>query len=148
MTALQEQEFVVRKPWAMDAPDGLANGIPYAPPVKAAPRRRDRTAEGLAPKILARLPLAVAVIDAQARLSFWNEQAATLFCAPPLMAEERPGLAEVLARAGKFTQPQRDRIIAFTMAHVAVDDRIEPDGCLRLSLSRTWRIAIQIHGLG
>ena len=34
------------------------------------------------------------------------------------------------------------------MAHIEAGDRTEPDGCLRLSLGRGWRIAIEIHGLG
>jgi diguanylate cyclase (GGDEF)-like protein len=148
MTALQEQEFVVRESWAMDAPDGLAGGISYPPLAKTAPHRRDRIGDGLARRVLARLPLAVAVINADTVLSFWNEQASLLFGAPPLMAAERPTLAEMLARVGVMTQPQSDRIVAFAMAHVAAGDQTSPDGCLRLSLGRAWRIAIEIHGLG
>ena len=99
-------------------------------------------------EFLARLPLSVAVIDADANLSFWNEQASILFGCPPLMAAERPSLAEMLARIRNLTQPQRDRIVTFALAHIEAGDRAEPDGCLRLSLGRASHIAIQIHGLG
>jgi diguanylate cyclase (GGDEF)-like protein len=138
----------VREPWAMDAPDGLTGAIPRPMPAKTAPHRRDRIGDGLARRVLARLPLAVAVINADAALSFWNEQASLLFGAPPLMAAERPAFSEMLARVGAMTQPQRDRIIAFAMAHIMAGDRTGPDGCLRLSLGRAWRIAIEVHGLG
>lgn len=148
MTVLQEQEFVLRDPSSMAAPDGMTSRISRLPPAKTAAPRRDRVADGLARKVLARLPLAVAVVNADAVLSFWNEQASLLFGAPPLMAAERPTLAGMLERIGALTQPQRDRIIAFAMAHVAKGDRTEPDECLHLSLGRGWRIAIQIHGLG
>jgi diguanylate cyclase (GGDEF)-like protein len=138
---------MVRDSWTMDAPDGLAAGIPQLLPEKTGSPRRDRIGDGLARKVLARLPLAVAVVNADTILSFWNEQAGLLFGAPPLMAAERPTLTEVLARVGTLNQSQRNRIVAFTLAHVAKGDRTEPDGCLRMSLGRGWRIAIQIHGL-
>jgi diguanylate cyclase (GGDEF)-like protein len=64
------------------------------------------------------------------------------------MAAERPCLSDVLTRVSALTQSQCARIVAFTFAHVAKGDRTEPDGCLRLSLGRDWRLAIQIHGLG
>ena len=138
----------MQNPSGIEPPDEFARRIPHPQPVRAASRRRDRVGNGLARSILARLPLSVAVIDGNAVLSFWNEQAGVLFGSPPLMAAERPGLAEVLARVGNLTQPQRDRIVAFAIAHIAAGDRTEPDGCLRLSLGRGSRIAIQIHGLG
>ncbi len=53
----------------------------------------------------------------------------------------------MLARVRNFTQPQRDRIVTFALAHIEAGDRTEPDGCLRLSLGRASHIAIQIHGL-
>jgi diguanylate cyclase (GGDEF)-like protein len=153
MTALNQQEFAVRDPWAMDAPDGLAGGIPRPQPAISSARqsshhRRDRVGDGLARRALAHLPLAVAVINADTNLSFWNEHASRLFGAPPLMAAERPTLSEMLARVDNLTQPQRDRILAFALSHIEAGDRTEPDGCLRLSLGRTWRIVIEIHGLG
>jgi diguanylate cyclase (GGDEF)-like protein len=138
----------VREPWAMDAPDGLAGGIPASRAAKPVVRRRDRSADGLARRVLARLPLAVAVIDADGRLSLWNEQAATLFCAPPLMADDRPSLAAMLERVESLSQRQRDRLVDFALTHVTAGDQTEPDGCLRLSLGRSWRISVQIHGLG
>lgn len=116
-------------------------------PLRAS-NRRDRVGEGLARKVLAHLPLSVAVINANAVLSFWNEQASILFGWPPRMATEKPSLSEMLTRIRSFTQPQRDRIVTFALAHIEAGDRTEPDGCLRLSVGRASHIAIQIHGLG
>jgi diguanylate cyclase (GGDEF)-like protein len=148
MTTPEEQEFVVREPWAMDATDGMARGIQHKRPAKVVPHRRDRIGDGLARRVLAHLPLAVAVIDPDAVLLFWNEQASLLFGAAPLMAAERPTLGQMLGRIGTMTRSQRDRVVAFVAAHVAAGDRSGPDGCLRLSLGRAWRIAIEVHGLG
>lgn len=138
----------MREPSGTEPPDELAHGIRGPQRVKVVSRRRDRVGNALARIVLARLPLSVAVIDANAVLSFWNEQASLLFGSPPGMAAKRPGLAEMLAGIGNLTQPQRDRIVAFAIAHIAAGDRTEPDGCLRVSLGRASRIAIQIHGLG
>jgi diguanylate cyclase (GGDEF)-like protein len=148
MKAFQEQEFAVREPWETQAPNEVAPGISRPRPPKAASLRRNRVGDGLARRVLARLPLSVAVIDADAKLSLWNEKASNLFGCPPLMAAERPSLAEMLARIRNLTNPQRDRIVTFALAHIEVGDRAEPDGCLRLSLGRASHIAIQIHGLG
>jgi diguanylate cyclase (GGDEF)-like protein len=148
MTPLREQEFVVREPLAMEPPEALMGGIPHLMAPISPPQHRDRIGDGLARKILARLPLAVAVFNADTILSFWNERASLLFGAPPLMAAERPTLAQMLARVASLTQPQRDRIVAFTAAHIAAGDRAEPNGCLRLSLGRRRRIAVEVHGLG
>jgi diguanylate cyclase (GGDEF)-like protein len=148
MKAFLEQESVVREPGDIQAPNEVAPGDSRPRPLKAVSLRRDRVGEGLARRVLAHLPLSVAVIDAQAVLSFWNEQASVLFGCPPLMAAERPSLTEMLARIRNLTNSQRDRIVTFALAHIAAGDRAEPDGCLRLSLGRAWHIAIQIHGLG
>ncbi len=148
MRGFQTQEFVLRQPWAMDPPGGLKGGLPRSAPGKTAAQRRDRVGDGLARRALACLPLAVAVINAETVLSFWNEHASLLFGAPPMMAAERPTLAEMLSRVGNLTQPQRDRILSFVLSHIEAGDRTEPNGCLRLSLGRAIRIAIEIHGLG
>jgi diguanylate cyclase (GGDEF)-like protein len=148
MTALQQQEFVVRESWPPGEPDGLAGGIARLRPAKTPSNRRNRVDDGLARRLLAYLPLAVAVINADTILSFWNEHASLLFGAPPMMAAERPTLAQMLARIANLTQPQRDRILAFAQSHIEAGDRTEPDECLRLSLDRAHRIAIEIHGLG
>ena len=150
MSALQDQELAVGEGETKDAPGGLAGGIPRPRPrpAKEAAHRRDRISDGLSRRILARLPLAVIVVDAQADLLFWNEQAGVTFGCPPRMAAERPALAAMLARVGHFTPLQRERITAFAMAHLAAGDRVEPDGCLQLSLDRGWRVVIQVHGLG
>jgi diguanylate cyclase (GGDEF)-like protein len=148
MTALQEQKLVVQEQGATGLPAGLIGGSARLLPPKAPPQRRDRIGDGVARKVLGRLPLAVAVINADMTLSFWNERASVLFGAPPRMAAERPTLAAMLAPVASMTAPQRARIIAFAATHVAAGDRTEPDGCLRLSLGRGWRIAIEVHGLG
>ncbi len=87
-------------------------------------------------------------LNADTILSFWNERASLLFGAPPLMALERPTLAEMLVRVDELTPSQRARIVAFARAHIAAGDRTDPDGCLRLSLGRAQRLAIELHGLG
>ncbi len=135
-------------PCAPEAPDERAGGIPPPAPAKAVPHRRDRGRDALARVVLAHLPLAVAVIDADTRLLLWNDQAALLFGVPPLTADTRPGLTEILAGTSSLSQPQRERIIAFSKSHIGAGDRTDPDGCLRLSLGREHRLAIQVHGLG
>jgi diguanylate cyclase (GGDEF)-like protein len=147
MKAFQEQASVVREPSDTQAPHEASGGNCHPRPLKAVSLRRGRVGEGIARRVLARLPLSVAVIDANADLSFWNEQASTLFGCPPLMAAERPSLAEMLARIRNLTQPQRDRIVTFALAHIEAGDQTGPDGCLRLSLGRASHMAIQIHGL-
>jgi GGDEF domain-containing protein len=147
MRSFQEQESLVPESREVEALNEVARETSRPRPLKAS-LCRDRVGERLARKVLARLPLSVAVIDANATLSFWNEQASVLFGCPPLMAAERPSLAEMLARIRNFTQPQRDRIVTFAHAHIEAGDKTEPDGCLRLSVGRASHIAIQIHGLG
>src|ERR1700759_4040646 len=143
MKSLLEHECVAPHP-----PDGEAAHESSRPQARGVPQRRDRSRERLAHRVLARLPLSVAVIDEDANLSFWNEQAGPLFGVSPLAASEQPGLARILAQVRGLTQPQRDRIVAFARAHIEAGDRTEPDGCLRLSVGRASHIAIQIHGLG
>src|SRR3954453_2061502 len=128
MTALQQQEYVVREASTMDAPGSRTGGQPRLPPAKTGARGRDRIGDGLARKVLAQLPLAVAVINADMGMAFWNEQAGLLFGPPPVMADERAALAEVLAKVGTLTEPQRARILSFVTAHLARGDRTEPDG--------------------
>jgi diguanylate cyclase (GGDEF)-like protein len=95
-----------------------------------------------------RLPLGIAVIDAEARLLFWNEQAAALFGIPPQMARTCPFLADVLAGVPSAPPRQSDRIVTFAATQIEAGDRAEPDSVLRLYLGRDRRITIQIRGLG
>ena len=74
--ALDGQEMALRGPWAMAAPDGLVGGVPLSKPDRGASRRRSAAGGRLANAVLAHLPLAIAVIDADSRLLFWNQQAA------------------------------------------------------------------------
>ena len=132
----------------MRAPDGLGTAF-STPPAKAVAAGRER-GEGnrLAQTLLAHVPLAVAVIDAELRLSFWNQQAAILFGAVSGRAAGLPRLADILKGIETLTPVQRDRITAFAASHIASGDRAEPDGSLRVSLGRDRRIVIQIRGIG
>jgi diguanylate cyclase (GGDEF)-like protein len=132
----------------MAAPDGLVAGVPLSKPDQGASRRRSRAGGGLATAVLAHLPLSIAVIDAASRLLFWNQQAASLFGVPPPMAADAPPLADILAGVVNLTSQQRDRIVAFAASHIAVGDRAEPDGWLRISLGRDRRITVQVEGIG
>jgi diguanylate cyclase (GGDEF)-like protein len=131
----------------MRAPDGLVEAAKPSHPGRGVPRRRGAASGQLANAVLAHLPLAVAVIDADLRLSYWNEQAACLFEVPPLMAADAPALADILAGVAGLTQQQRDRIVAFGATHIAAGDRVEPESWLRISLGRR-RITIQVRGIG
>ena len=132
----------------MAAPDGLVGGVPPSKPDRGASRRRSEAGGRLANAVLAHLPLAIAVIDADSRLLFWNQQAAGLFGVPPLMAADAPPLVDILAGVADLTPQQRDRIVAFAATHIAVGDRVEPEGWLRISLGRDRRITIQVQGIG
>jgi diguanylate cyclase (GGDEF)-like protein len=144
--ALKGQEIVLREARAKAASNSLVGDA--SGPNRREAAGRDRTGARLASTVLAYLPLGVAVIDADQRLLFWNEQGAALFGVPPLMAGARPRLAEILAGVSSLTPRQRDAIVAFAEAHVAAGDRAEPGDCLRISLGRDRRIAIQMRGIG
>jgi diguanylate cyclase (GGDEF)-like protein len=98
--------------------------------------------------VLTQLPLALAVIDANARLVFWNEQAAALFGAPRLTAADSRSLTALLAGIANLTFQQRDRIVAFANTHIAAGVRVEPESWLRIGLGRDRRITIQMRGIG
>jgi diguanylate cyclase (GGDEF)-like protein len=132
----------------MAAPDGIVGGVPLSKPDRGGPRRRSEAGGRLATAVLAHLPLAVAVIDADSRLLFWNQQAASLFGVPPPMAADAPPLVDILAGVANLTSQQRDRIVAFAVTHIELGDRAEPDGWLRISLGRNRRITVQVEGIG
>lgn len=138
----------MREVWAKSASDGRAGSVP---PSRVKPRLSapsGKSANRMASAALARLPLGVAVIDADARLVYWNEQAAGLFGVPPLMATGLPALHAILAAIPRLTPQQRDRIVTFCATHIEAGDRTEPESFLRLSLARDHRLAIQIRGIG
>jgi diguanylate cyclase (GGDEF)-like protein len=145
---LNEQEVVVREVWAKSAMEGLACVAPPSGPKRSTAARRARADTRLANTLLGHLPLGVAVIDKDARLLFWNEHAARLFGVPPLMASEVPPLTEILMGIVNLTAQQRDGIVAFAEVHITAGEKAEPDSCLRISLGRESRIAIQVHGIG
>jgi diguanylate cyclase (GGDEF)-like protein len=138
----------VHEHWAVAAPDGLTGGPGLVATHSVMTRGRSRSRDALSRNILAHLKLAVAALDADARLLFWNEHAAHLFGAPSSMAESMPGLAAILTGATGLTQPQRDQIVTFARTHIAAGDRTEANDCLRLSLGQASRITIQVHGMG
>jgi diguanylate cyclase (GGDEF)-like protein len=138
----------VQEAQAKLAPDRLVNDRPGFRPNQGLSVARARADGRLAHKVLGLLPLGVAVIDADLQLWFWNEQAADLFGVPPQMAAGMPPLGEILAGIRHLTARQRDGIAAFAAAQIAAGDRAEPESCLRISLRRDHRLAIQIRGIG
>ena len=134
----------MREPWAMREPDGLTSGVAISRPS----RNPIGTKSRLAATVLTHLPLGVAVIDAGSRLLYWNEHAGQFFGIPPLMAAECPTLTSVLAGVSDLNPGQRERIQSFCESHIEAGDRTGPDSCLRLSLGRQRRIAMQMRGIG
>jgi diguanylate cyclase (GGDEF)-like protein len=127
-------------------PDGTAGCVATA----ARPRveRYDRVRGRLADAVLAYLPLAVGVFDRDLRLLYWNAQAAVLWGMPPLMAAERPNLAQAAEGITALSPGQRAQLISFCADHVALGDRVEPDSRLRMSPGRNRRLTVQIRGMG
>ena len=130
--------------WATDIQDRLAAGavLPRTPV-----QRRSRMTSGLANGVLAQLPLGIAVINQEMRLLYWNECAISLFGMPSLAADTPP-FAETLSGMPNLTHHQRDKIVAFVSAQVALGDRAETDTCLRMSLAQKRRVVLQVRGLG
>jgi diguanylate cyclase (GGDEF)-like protein len=122
--------------------------LPASRPHNGVSGGRGRAGSRLVNTVLGLLPLGVAVIDADQRLLFWNEQAAMLFGVPPLMAAEAPPLLRILMGIANLIPQQRDGILAFAAAAIAAGDRSDPESCLRISLARGHRIAIQLRGIG
>lgn len=138
----------MREAQAKLAPDGLVSGRPTFRPHQGLAVARTKADGRLANKVLGLLPLGVAVIDAELRLSFWNEQAAALFGVPPLIAAGMPPLGDILAGVRHLTSRQREAIAAFVAARIATRDRAEPESCLRITLRRDHRLAIQLRAIG
>ena len=129
-------------------PDTLVLDKPKRPVVRAARSRRDRASDSLAHRLVTDMPIGIAVMDAKARLLFWNGHAGRLFNLPSLMVEERPDFAQVLASGLALTADQRNGAAQFAALHIANGDRTESDGLLRLTPARGRRLEIQIQGLG
>jgi diguanylate cyclase (GGDEF)-like protein len=139
---------VVREALTTAASAHLAGGVPPLGPNRHGSAGRGLAGGRLASTILGHLPLGVAVVDAHARLVFWNEHAARLFGAPPVMAADMPQLDEILTGVVNLTREQRDGIVSFATSHIEAGDRTEPEGCLRISLGRDRRFTIQVRGIG
>jgi diguanylate cyclase (GGDEF)-like protein len=140
--------MTLRAPWPAWAPDGLAGGVRSSHPERGASRRRGSLTGRLANAALTHLPLAIAILDAEARLVFWNEQVIALFGAPGLTATDAPPLTALLAGIANLTFQQRDRIVAFAATQIAAGDRVQPESWLRIALGRDRRITIQVRGIG
>jgi diguanylate cyclase (GGDEF)-like protein len=146
--ALDRQVIALQEPRAKWAPDGLAGGAKPSPSHRDPARGRGGASVRLANAVIAHLPLAIAVIDAGSRLSFWNEQAASLFGVPPMMAADAPRLSDMLAKVTGLTPQQRNQIVEFGADQIAAGNRAEPESWLRISLGRDRRITIQVRGIG
>ncbi|HQT76664.1 MAG: hypothetical protein B7Z80_21160 [Rhodospirillales bacterium 20-64-7] len=129
------------------APEPVSGG-PAGTAVRPKAERYDRIRGRLADAALSYLPLAIAVIDRDLRLLYWNAQAAALWGLPPLLAAERPGLADVVAGLAILSAGQRSRLIDFCADHIRLGDRVEPDSRLRLASGRDRRLAVQVRGMG
>jgi diguanylate cyclase (GGDEF)-like protein len=129
-------------------PDAASPKLPAAKPHHGFASARGRAGGRLVSTVLGLLPLGVAVIDANMKLLFWNEHVALLFGVPPMMAAAAPRLAEILLDIAALTPQQRDAIVAFAASAIAAGDRTEPESCLRISLGRGHRIAVQVRGIG
>ena len=151
MKVHDERETAVPEPEAMRlSPGRFGRSVRTQPSAasRTAARRRDRQEARLSGIVLDQLPLAVAVFDAELRLQYWNLRTATLLGVPPMLAHETPPLAEMLAGARSLAPPQRDRLTAFCKAQVSAGVQADPDTLLRLSLSRSNRLLVQVRGLG
>lgn len=136
----------MREALTTSTPAPLAGAVPPFKLTRSA--GRGLVGGRLASTVLGHLPLGVAVIEADGGLLFWNEQAARLFGVPPLMAAGRPDLSGILLGVAGLTPQQRDGIVAFAETHIEAGDRTEPESCLRISLGRDRRFAIQMRGIG
>ena len=164
----------MRTQWAMQAPDRLPEYIAprprlapaalasaalapaalapaasapaaLAPPTLARPPSRES-----AQRVLAALPVPVALLDRRARLQYWNGRAASLLRMPALPSTGQPGLRSMLGRIGRLTDGQRDRIAAFAEGAIAGEDSFAQSClCLSLGLSpgRPRRVALRIRGV-
>ncbi len=123
------------------APDGLAGAT--QPTV----RRPARLTVGIANALLVQLPLAIAIVDADLGVHYWNEAAADLFGLPPAMAVDTPPLTDILASMPHLLPNQRDRIAAFVRDAMEASNRGEPKSFLRVSLGRDRRVGLQVRGI-
>lgn len=128
-------------PWFNYAPDGLAGGA------SGSARRPGRITAGLANAVLAQLPMAVALLDGDLHLHFWNEAAAELFAVPPVVAAEMPHLSHILAAVPDLSAHQQGRIVAFVAGRLEASNRGEPECFLRLSLARERRLCLRVLGV-
>jgi diguanylate cyclase (GGDEF)-like protein len=111
-------------------------------------RRPGRLTAGVANALLAQLPLAVAIVDIDLGLHYWNDAAADLFGLPPLAAVDVPHLTEILASIPHLLPLQRDRIATFVKGEMEASNRGEAESFLRVSLGRERRLGLRVRGIG
>lgn len=130
------------------APDGLSGGVPTVARRRAPDSASRRRKAGLTSLVLDQIPLAIAVLDDQARMHYWNMRAAGLLGAPALVASDRPALCDMLANADGLSPRQREQIVEFCGQQIASGFEADPDTLLRISLGRGHSLLIQVRGLG
>lgn len=149
----------MRETTSVRAPDGLAGGAKVRPAIKNRAMSGHPgepgtgTGASLATAVLAHLPLAIVVIDADLRLLYRNDHAAALLGTSPLAATETPALAAILTGIAGTSAAQRDRIVEFCASQIAIGEIAvaggsENAGRLRLARGRAGRLMIQVRGLG
>ena len=139
----------MRQPSLLRLPEGLSNGLQAAGTrrIKQASRAGLNARMRLANRALELLPVAVAVIDRNLSMHYWNLHAASLLNLPPMMLEDRPGLADALGGGGRLSPRQVSRVLAFCDAGIEAMGQA-PQSWLRISLSRQHRLVVKLHAIG
>ena len=135
-------------PWL---PDGLSGALTSPGTSRAkAPRQRTGLAAHirLAARVLDHLPSAVAVLDRNLRLQYWNLHAAGLFNLPPMMLVDAPSLTDALKAGGRLNPRQIERVADFCAGIAQHQAESDPTAGLHLSLGRQHRIVFKLSALG
>lgn len=125
------------------APDGVA---PRSP-MHAGSHVDYQSASGIADAALAQLPLAVAVINADLRLLYWNDSASRLFGSKTDCATDLPLLSQILPSIANLTLQQCNVIALFVANQTTLDSPVEAASLLRVSLGRERGIVLQVRRL-
>jgi diguanylate cyclase (GGDEF)-like protein len=143
------QEAAVPRSRAMWAPDGLAGGSAGGRRGRAGGARpRHAPGRALAAVVLDQMPLAVAVLDRDCRLAYWNQRCADLLGIPALLAGQMPPLKDAMGAADVLSPAQQERLLGFCAQQIAAGEAAGPDTWLRLSPGRGVRLVIQLRPVG